>query len=53
MSQIVTFDPYAVRGVFLALRRTSNVCNWCQGECKKIDGFSTAFSPKCRALGEF
>ena len=26
----VTFDPYAVQSVFLALRSSPNACNWCQ-----------------------
>ena len=28
MAIYVTFDPYAVGSVFLALRNTPNVCNW-------------------------
>ena len=39
----MTFDPYTVRSVFLALRRSPNACNWCQGQAmkmaEKVDGF--------------
>ena len=28
----MTFDPYAVWRVFVALRSTPNACNWCQGQ---------------------
>ena len=28
----VTFHPYMVGSVFLALRSTPNACNWCQAQ---------------------
>ena len=28
----VTFNPYVIRSVFLALRSPPNACNWCEGQ---------------------
>ena len=41
----VTFDPYVVQSVFLALQSFPNACNWCQAQAhKKLMVFWPPFS---------
>ena len=47
----VTFHPYLVRTVFLALRSPPNPCNWCQAQAKNVAAFLAALWPKLRVWG--